>query len=738
MITEKKYYKRLDIIRVISCIGVLLYHLNILKGGFLAVCVFFVLSGYLSCISSFRKEKFSIFKYYLNRIKNIYLPLVIVTFITILAISYIKEINWLNLKPESTSVLLGYNNFWQISVNADYFAHHVGSPFMHFWYIAILLQFELVFPFIFIIFKKLGDKIHKCIPIILLIIMSLISMYYFYYMCNTNTSIINIYYNTLTRLFSIIFGLTIGFIYSYNKPFTILKNKYINTIIFYLYLTILCVMFFIVDSNSQYFSWYMIIATVISCRLIRYSTLIESNLNIIDKLINKLSKITYEIYLIQYPIIFISQYIMIKSNYKLPIIILSTIILSIILHISLNIKKEKLYKLIPRIIVLSCILTLSGFGAYKYINEKDHTKEMDELKIQLEKNEKIVQARQEEYAKIVEQENEAWDKQLEKLENDEKALKKLVKNLPVIGVGDSVMLGAVNDLNKTFSKGFFNAKVSRTDYEANAVLKDFNQRNMLGNPIIIGLGTNGQCGQRCRTEIMNTIGNRLLFWINVTNDYEVHVNNDIENFAKKHKNVYIIDWKSASKGHPEYFVADKIHLTPTGTKAYAKVIYNAIYNLYKKEYDKKKEKIINEHQNILKQKYTFYGNELLLNIYNDIKDNYKNADFIIDKNFDYNKLLAKIKENKSNYNIVFVFDSTIKLSNEQYLNIINLCKNKKIYIININNNNLNIDLPNVTILNFGKDIKNNKDYIMADRIHLSSSGNEALKNIIISNIKITD
>ena len=49
----------------------------------------------------------------------------------------------------------------------DYFAHHVGSPFMHFWYIGILLQFEIVFPLIFIVLKTLGNKIKKIIPVIL-------------------------------------------------------------------------------------------------------------------------------------------------------------------------------------------------------------------------------------------------------------------------------------------------------------------------------------------------------------------------------------------------------------------------------------------------------------------------------------------------------------------------------------------------------------------------------------------
>ena len=287
-------------------------------------------------------------------------------------------------------------------------------------------------------------------------------------------------------------------------------------------------MFVTIRSTSNLFPVAMILSTIISCRLIDYGTLYSDKLNIFDKLINKASKISYEIYLVQYPIIFINQYLLFIKDYKLPIIICSTILLSIILHISLDIKKEKIYKLIPRIMLLIILLSMSGIGVYKFIIEKDHTQEMEELKKQLEANEQIVEQKKEEYAKKLKEENEDWDKTLQNLENGEKELQKMVTNLSVIGIGDSVMLGAINDLNKTFPNGLFNAKVSRTDYEANRILKEYKEKNMLGNPIIIGLGTNGQCGSTCRNEIMNTIGNRTLFWINVTNDYEVHVNNDIQ------------------------------------------------------------------------------------------------------------------------------------------------------------------------------------------------------------------
>ena len=140
---DKKYFFDLDVIRLISCIAIFLYHLNILKGGYLAVCTFFVMTSYLSCISAFRKEKFKLLDYYKNRLLHIYIPFLIVVFTTISIISFIPSTNWLNLKPETTSVIFGYNNFWQLSANLDYFTRHISSPFMHFWFMGILLEFEL-------------------------------------------------------------------------------------------------------------------------------------------------------------------------------------------------------------------------------------------------------------------------------------------------------------------------------------------------------------------------------------------------------------------------------------------------------------------------------------------------------------------------------------------------------------------------------------------------------------------
>ena len=92
MSSNKVYYKRIDLIRIFSCLAILLYHLNIIEGGYLAVCTFFVLSGYLTCVSAFKNERFSLKEYYVNKLKKIYLPLLIVVFMTIAVISFLPNI----------------------------------------------------------------------------------------------------------------------------------------------------------------------------------------------------------------------------------------------------------------------------------------------------------------------------------------------------------------------------------------------------------------------------------------------------------------------------------------------------------------------------------------------------------------------------------------------------------------------------------------------------------------------
>ena len=450
----KKYYKDIDLIRLFSCIAVLLYHLNILNGGYLAVCIFFVISGYLSCVSLFKKNKISLKDYYKNRLIKLYLPLLVVVFASISIISLFPSINWFNLKNETTSVLLSYNNFWQLSANLDYFQRHTSSPFMHFWYISILFQFDLVFPFIYMFIRKIESKTNKYFVCALSIIVSIASTIYFY-IVSLNGNVMFSYYNTFSRIFSLLFGVSLGLVHSYFGnivPSYITKNSTKNKVIT-AYLFLLTYLFIFIDGSFKYSAISMISVSLISCRLIEYATMNDdTNLNVFHKIVKSLSSISYEIYLIQYPVIFLFQSLNLQGMEV--VIILITIMLSYLLNYALKSKSKNLIKYI----LLFIFIVISLYGGYKYVTSTDYTKELKELEAQLAINQKLIEENQKKYIEELSKEKKNLSQKIEELKKDKNKLKDVVTNTHITGIGDSVMLGAINDLYKTFPKGYFDAK----------------------------------------------------------------------------------------------------------------------------------------------------------------------------------------------------------------------------------------------------------------------------------------
>ena len=148
------YYRKLDVIRIICAIAILFYHLGYMSGGYLAVCTFFVLSGYLSVVKNIKDDNFSLKKYYLKKIKKLYIPLLLVVFLSIAVVSNIPNTYWLNIKNETTSVLLGYNNYWQINANLDYFARLMNGKGLY----LVILVIALYSIYIYIIKNILEVK----------------------------------------------------------------------------------------------------------------------------------------------------------------------------------------------------------------------------------------------------------------------------------------------------------------------------------------------------------------------------------------------------------------------------------------------------------------------------------------------------------------------------------------------------------------------------------------------------
>ena len=219
---------------------------------------------------------------------------------------------------------------------------------------------------------------------------------------------------------------------------------------------------------------------------------------------------------------------------------------------------------------------------------------------------------------------------------------------------------------------------------------------------------------------MNLLKDKKVFWINTTN--LSYVNKNLQSLASEYDNLEIIDWYNYSKDHKEYFYVDGIHLNPEGRKAYAEMIYDAIYNNYLKENQIKKDNIIKEHEEKQNKKITFYGNDMLLNAYEYILNEYQESNFNIDK-FTYESLIQNIKNNSKLTNkIVFIFDKTFNITEKEYQELLKLLEKKEVYFIYSKkiNNTIYFDETN---------------YLMPDGIHLSLEGNKEIIKILKDNIK---
>ena len=139
----------------------------------------------------------------------------------------------------------------------------------------------------------------------------------------------------------------------------------------------------------------------------------------------------------------------------------------------------------------------------------------------------------------------------------------------------------------------------------------------------------------------------------------------------------------------------------------------------------------------------FYGNDILFYNFETLQTNYADAKFIVNKDFSYKSLKESIEksisENTLSKKIVIAFDNSTVISTKEYQELIESCKDSKIYLVSSGKPLDSLgNYENVTIINFYNKIQKNKDYLMADGIHLTEKGNEALNKLLNDTLKETE
>ena len=158
-----------------------------------------------------------------------------------------------------------------------------------------------------------------------------------------------------------------------------------------------------------------------------------------------------------------------------------------------------------------------------------------------------------------------------------------LKGAQLTAVGDSVMKGAAPALKRMgescLGAGMvqIDAEESRPFGNATEILRTAKKENRLGEIVVIHLGTNNSSvPEEQFRRLMGLLADaRLVLFLTVRSDKtqacEV-VNRELAALVPGFPNARLLDWSTLSEAHPEFFYSDHTHLRPEGTQFYAEAI----------------------------------------------------------------------------------------------------------------------------------------------------------------------
>lgn len=587
LVLSQNHISGLDGLRGIAVIGVILYHMFPLtvKGGFLGVSLFFVLSGYLIAVTSeknWEKNIFTFRSFYKKRIKRIYPSLLIIVLVTIAVLKFFAPEVLNGIRGEVSSIIFGYNNIWQIIQNSSYFAKIANaSPFTHLWSLSIELQFYLIWPFIFWLYKFLNVSKFKNYSDYLFIMLSVISIAVLMILYNPEKDVSRVYYGTDTRIFSLFLGAYVGVRQKSKRYYRWSEHRKKKNILWFgICLLIVLVSFIVIDGQASItYRLGLLGSSLVFCEIIKLAVNTQLPIgNWLDcKLLSWIGKRSYEIYLWQYPVIFLFQYMKWdKHFYSIPLMIVIIIILSVWVNWVLNavmrkinFEGKKLVYIKKAALGVMTLIIIFGIclGGYNTIIAPDSKKDSQiHLQEELEKNSKELQKQHTSKTDVT--------------QKTERNVKANASFDYVTAVGDSVMLGASPSIKEVLPSCMIDAKESRQVSNSKDVFSSLISQGNLGSIVIIGLGTNGPFELSEGQALIDSFGkDRTIYWITAYGEHlqwQDDVNSIIYQLAKNNANVCIIDWAEIAVTHAEWFYDDGIHLSPSGQQAYADLILKSI------------------------------------------------------------------------------------------------------------------------------------------------------------------
>lgn len=364
-LTHHKYRPDIDGLRAIAVLLVVGFHMfpSLIKGGFIGVDIFFVISGFLIStiiFDNFDKRSFSYLEFYSRRIKRIFPALIL-----ILISTYI--LGWYLLLPDEYKKLglhtfAGTGFFSNLALwnEAGYFdAASDTKPLLHLWSLGVEEQFYIFWPLLLTLVWKFRLNFLRST-------LFFATVSFLFNIITVDSHPTAAFYSPISRFWELMIGGVLAYLFLHKSHFILIHSNFKSIIGLVAILTAS----FALNKDMHYPSWLALLPTLGAFLIISSSSSIFNRHILGNRILVSIGLISYPLYLWHWPVLVFLR-IMNNGTPSIGIRIVAIISSFFLAYLTyyfiekpMRIKKNGCYK----VIILSLLMALIGcigFITYK-------------------------------------------------------------------------------------------------------------------------------------------------------------------------------------------------------------------------------------------------------------------------------------------------------------------------------------------------------------------------------------
>lgn len=575
----------LNTLRFFAIALIVIYHFfrSFMPGGFLAVEIFFALSGYLlgsKLLSKQEDEKKNAPIFFIKkRLKKIW-PALLICVLFSLGLAFFTSRDLLaGIQIDTLSALTFSTNFVEIFSGGSYEDTFMPNLFEHIWFLALEVQFCLILPFfIHFTMRKISRKNGLRLCFIYSTALAILSAGLMFAYGQIFEMRDRAYFAPDTQAFAFFGGVALA---AWRKLHPMSKRHRRWPAVVPLAVSsalILEMSLFVKFEQAE--AGFLQLTALLSLFLIDSILCMQKTRTNATKALRPLEllgKYSFGIYLYHWPLmILLPRIIKMSQMVNLILAVSTSLMMAVFVNVFLRRKlKTKLIVLVAPAVLSALTLALTPFNS-NIMTELEAAKTetsapLSVAYVQLPKLDSI-SSEIESLAKTA------------KTSDDSEPVSQAAPSpnaADVLVIGDSVTLGAKAALESKIANVYVDAEESRGIEKAHTILDAVAASGDIPPVVVVSLTTN----ERTFTnEIMQEVvdsarGSTVIFVTGYASELQPREeqNAAIKEFANSHDGVYYADWWEVAINDLSLLYDDHIHLNFEGREAYADLIYDAVF-----------------------------------------------------------------------------------------------------------------------------------------------------------------